>query len=556
MLTKFYALSDNQKGIYYEWEKDKSLTQYNIACHYEFPQTTDSGKIKTAFEKVVQAHPVLKVKLRMNGEEVAQYYNEDEPVEITLNKAADSEIRDIVSRFIRPFDLMGSALYRIEFFQTEKRLHVLMDIHHLIFDGTSFGIFNRDLSRAYEGIELVKERFTQCDFANLENTRKGDAAYLEAEAYFDNILDGISMTKFQSINTKKTEAGYRQLASDFIDKDIVNDYCTKHKISPNNLFAGALGICLNRYNREQDIAFCTAYHGRRDERLVDSIGMFVSTLPVVMEVPAAQKVLDFLARIRSGLTELWSKQNFSFSAMVKKYGISMEVMYSFQKGLTEDFELDNSHVSFRLLRTATTNESLTVFIYPTTQDYEIRCEYNDSLYDHQYIKTFTASIKNVVINMMADENQVCGDISMLSTEQVAEVIKVSTGESLYHDRTLSLVDLFREQVRKSPDNIAVVYGNTKLTYRELDQVSEKIAKKLRFSGVQKEKVVGVMIDRSEYMVIYPLAVLKAGGAYMPLDYSMPADRLSFMVKDAGAMHILSEGSRVTDFLPDFEGVVI
>ena len=556
MQTKSYPLSDNQKGIYYEWEKDKSLTQYNIACHYEFSEAADSGKIKAAFEKVFQAHPVMKVKLRMSGDEVVQYYNEDEPVVISLNKVKESEINEIISGFIRPFDLMESPLYRIEFFQTEKRLHVLMDIHHLIFDGTSFGIFNRDISRAYEGIELAGESFTVCDYAELENNRKGDAEYLEAEAYFDKKLDGITMTRIQPVTTKKTKAGYRQLASDFIGQGEVNDFCTKHKISPNNLFAGALGICLNRYTREQDVAFCTAYHGRRDERLVNSIGMFVSTLPVVMRMPAAQKVPDFLAGIRTGLTELWSKQNFSFSEMVKKYRVSMEVMYSFQKGLNEDFEMDNSHVSCRLLRTATTNESLTAYIYQAQHDYEIRCEYNDSLYDQQYIKTFATAIKNVVIHLMADENKACSDIMLLSPEQEAEVIKVSIGKSLFHDRSLSLVDIFTEQAMKSPENIAVVYGSKKLTYCELDEVTDKIAKKLRLLGVEREKVVGVMIERSEYMVIYPLAVLKAGGAYMPLDFSMPSDRLSFMVKDAGAKHILSEGSRVADFIPDFEGIVI
>ncbi len=555
MTTKFYPLSDNQKGIYYEWEKDKSLTQYNIACHFDFPETIDSEKIQTAFKKVINAHPVMKVKLKLIGDEVFQYCNEDEPVEINWSNVMESDMDHIVTGFSRPFDLMGSTLYRIELFQTEKKLHALFNIHHIIFDGTSLGIFNNDLSRAYDGVELTKESFTLCDSAEQEFTNKGDAAYIEAEAYFDKKLSNFVMTKLPTVHIKKMDVGYRQLASEFIGRGQVNDFCTNHKISPNNLFAGALGICLNLYTREQDVAFCTAHHGRLDERLVNNLGMYVSTLPVVINMSATQKVSDYLAGIRTTLTELWSKQAFPFSAMVKKYGVSMEVMYSFQKGLAENFDMDNNHVSCRLLRSAITNESLTIYIYQTPHDYEIRCEYNDSLYEHEYIKTFTAAIKNVAINMMADENHVCGDISMLSIEQEVNVLKVSKGHSLDYDRGLSLIDLFEEQVHKSPESIALVYGNIKLTYRELDLISDRIAKKLNLCGVEKEEVVGVMIDRSEYMVVYPLAVLKAGGAYMPLDYSMPADRLSFMVKDAGVKHILSEGSRVADLLPDFKGVV-
>ena len=556
MKSKFYPLSENQKGIYYEWEKDKSLTQYNIACHYEFPETADSAKIRVAFEKVIKAHPTLNVKLSMNGEEAVQYFNNADFEAISLTEVRDSEMPSIISGFVRPFDLMESPLYRIHLYQSEKKLHALLDIHHIIFDGTSLGIFNRDLSRSYAGEELVKEAFTACDNAGLESTCIGGAAYLEAEAYFDKKLKGITMTKIPVVNSKKAETGYRQSVSEFIEKSLVNNFCTRHTISPNNLFAGALGICLNRYTREQDVAFCTAHHGRLDERLTDNLGMFVNTLPVIMKVPPAQKVCDCLSGIQTDLTQLWCQQAFPFSGMVKKYGVSMEVMYSFQKGLTENFELDNSMVSCGLLRTAMTNENLTVFIYQAPHDYEIRCEYNDSLYDFQYIKTFTSAIKNTATNMMADENLVCGDISILSAEQEAEVLAISKGKNLPHDRNLSLVDIFREQARKTPGNIAVVYGNTKLTYKELDQVSDTIAKKLCFAGVGQDKVVGIMIDRSEYMVIYPLSVLKAGGAYMPLDYSMPSDRLSFMVKDAGAMHILSEGTRVIDNLPVFEGVVI
>ena len=118
------------------------------------------------------------------------------------------------------------------------------------------------------------------------------------------------------------------------------------------------------------------------------------------------------------------------------------------------------------------------------------------------------------------------------------------------------MDLFREQARKYPENIAVVFDDRKLTYRELDEITDKLAKRLCALGVQREKAVGVLIERSEYMVIYPLAIMKAGGAYLPLDYTNPSDRLAFMIRDSGAGLILSEGSRVAESLPGFEGIVI
>ena len=552
----FYPLSDSQKGIYYEWEKDKSLTQYNFAFQYDFPASIDPERIMTAFEKVINAHPILRVKLGMNGDEVVQYYSEDDPVQIDILKVSESEMAGIISRFIRPFDLIGSALYRIVLYQTEKKVCALFDIHHIIFDGTSLGIFNKDLVRAYEREVLTREHFTQCDYAELEFSRRGDPEYLEAQSYFEKRLNGSTMTRVPSMNNKKNKVGYRHILSEFIDQGLVNDFCSRLKISPNNLFAGAIGICLNRYTREQELAFCTVHHGRNDTRLLDNVGMFVKTLPVVIKVIPNQKVIDYLENIRADLLELWSKQCFPFSEMVKKFGASMEVVYAFQKSLAEDFGIAGGIVHFSILSEARTNESLVINICQKLHDYEIRCEYNDSLYDQEFMKRFGSCIKNTVLNMMADEFRFCRDVSVLSRQQEGEIITHSKGNRLDFDRTLSLVDLFREQVRKWPDNIAVVYDKVQLTYRELDQITDKLAKKLFLQGVRCESVVGIMIGRTEYMVIYPLAVMKAGGAYMPLDFTMPAERLNFMIKDAGAGHILSEGSLVADTLPGFEGVVI
>lgn len=556
METKFYPLSDSQKGIYYEWEKDKSLTQYNLAFLYDFPVSIDSERIINAFENVINAHPIIKVKLGMKGEEVVQYFLEEDHVEINIQNVRESEMEGIISRFIRPFDLIGSALYRIELYQTEKKVYVLFDIHHILFDRSSVEIFNMDLVRAYEGEVLTKEYFTEYDYADLEYSRKGDTEYLEAESYFEKRLSGITMTRVPTINNKKNEVGFKQLLSEFIDQDLVNEFCTKLRISPNNLFAGAIGICLNRFTREQEIAFCTVHHGRTDERLLNKVGMFVKTLPVVIKVLPNQKVVDYLADIRTDLLELWSKQSFPFFEMVKKFGASMEVVYTFQKGLAEDFGMEGGMVHITKLSTARTNESLVIYIIQKMHHYEIRCEYNDSLYSQEYIKRFSSCIKNTVLNMMADEYRVFSDISILSKQQEAEVRIQSTGMKLDYDRTVSLVDLFREQVRKCPDSVAVVFEKVKLTYAELDLITDNLAKKLASLGVRREKVVGIMIGRSEFMVIYPLAIMKAGGVYMPLDFTMPADRLSFMIRDAGAGYILSEGSRVADTLPGFKGVVI
>ena len=556
METKLYPLSDSQKGLYYAWEKDKSLTQYNLTFLYEFPETTDPLRLKAAFEKVVAAHPVMKVRFRTEAEEVVQYFDEDQPVEISLEKVPAAGIKEIIDGFARPFDLLGPALFRIGLYQTGEGLYALFDVHHIIFDGSSLGTFNRDLISAYQEKQLAGEAFTVCDYAELAHSREGNADYTESGKYFEKLLGGVTMTRIPTLKKQETETGCAQWIREYISREQVDDLCTRMEISPNNLFTGALGICLNRFTREPDVAFCTVHHGRTDERVINDTGMFVKTLPVVMKVLPGDKVSGFLAEIRAALTELWTRQAFPFSEMVKKHGASMEVMFTYLKGIPEYFDMDGSRVNLTLLKSSKTGCKVNIYVFQAHDRYEIRCEYNDSLYEYGEMKAFASALKNTVLNILQNPDHVCGDISILSADEEAEIIRLSRGKQMDHDRSLSLVDLFEAQVKKSPDSIAVVFEDRKFTYRELDQVTGRIAFALRAAGVQREKVVGIMIDRSEYMVIFPLAVLKAGGAYMPLDYTMPSDRLSYMVKDAGAGYILSEGSRVADALPGFDGVVI
>ncbi len=116
--------------------------------------------------------------------------------------------------------------------------------------------------------------------------------------------------------------------------------------------------------------------------------------------------------------------------------------------------------------------------------------------------------------------------------------------------------MFKNQVLKTPDHIAVVYEKKQYTYKQLDEITDQLAKYLKTLGVKTEDSIAVLIDRSEYMVIYPLAIVKAGAGYMPLDYTFPTDRLEYMLKDAQVKIVLSEGDKPETYIPSFAGTAI
>jgi amino acid adenylation domain-containing protein len=168
------------------------------------------------------------------------------------------------------------------------------------------------------------------------------------------------------------------------------------------------------------------------------------------------------------------------------------------------------------------------------------------------------NVMRQMLRQMAEQPD--ADVSTLppltDKDRVA-LAKLGMGETLTYDTTQTLVDLFTEQARKTPDNTCIVFQDKHLTFREVDAVTDRLAILLQKEyHVHPEMAVGVMIDRSELMLLYPMAIMKAGAAYMPLDFHFPSDRLAFMCQDAGVKLILSEGNRVAEAMPDYEGKVV
>ncbi|MBR2097982.1 MAG: amino acid adenylation domain-containing protein, partial [Prevotella sp.] len=183
---------------------------------------------------------------------------------------------------------------------------------------------------------------------------------------------------------------------------------------------------------------------------------------------------------------------------------------------------------------------------------EINIAYDPSLYPQEEIGTVENTFTSILQSMAAQSDARIKDIRIVTEEEQTELIKLGTGERIEYDPTETLVSLFRAQAAKTPDNIAVVFKDQQLTYRELDDLTDRLAAYLiNYYHVQPEEAIGVMIERSELMAVYPLAIMKAGAAYMPLDFNFPEERLQYMCQDAEVRLILSQEDRVYQAMPSF-----
>jgi len=539
-----YPLTNAQRGMYYEWQKDKELTQYNNPFLYEFPERINAERLKDAYIKVIEAHPFLKIKLKTQPSgDVVQYFVQQDPVIIPIIETAEEGLRERVLSGIRPFDLLlGEPLYRIQIYKTPSRIYVFMDIHHIAYDGSSSIVFHRDLVKAYNGESLSKETFTCAHFALLEAERMQGEEYKRDEAYFRQKLAGIIPAKIPILHRSEEAAGTLDKVSEYVDYKQVSDYCKNLEISPNNLFAGALGICLNRYTRVEKFCFCTAHNGRIDERVRDVVGMFVKTLPVVVAHEPQQNLGDYLQGIRSDMKELWSHQTYPFSDMVTNFGVTMDLTYTFQKGILEYFEMPQGNVRMEYLHHGSTHDKLSVYIYQFPEHFEIRCEYNNALYDRDYMEVFAASLKNVLQEIMAADpaKTICSQVNMANAIEKEKVLEFARGTTWAYDTTKTFIDLFSDMVARYPQQAAVKDINSSLTYEQLDHQSNIMAHKLMAMGVKPNDFVSVVLSRCKEFLVVVLGIQKARAAYVPMDSDYPIDRLLYMLEDSRSSVLITE----------------
>lgn len=544
MENKLYPLTVSQLGVYYECKRDESLTTYNLPFAVKLPHSISAERLEEAVCSVFAAHPSLGAIIETVDGKPMQYYSRPEKPLIGKHTVSESDMDAIKEDYTRPFAMEGAPLYRIDIYETEENYYLLYDIHHIVSDGTTNTIFLTDLFAAYDGKELVREKFTLGEYAECEAAAYGGEKYKADEAFFATTLEGVDMPSVVRSNLKEEACvGLLHHVERTVPMSEANNFCRSLGITPNALFASALSLCLSRIVREEKVMFCTVHNGRLDSRLAFSTGMFVKTLPVVVDVENDMDVKELLTATRAYLKELWEHQDYPFSEIVENFGVNMEITYAFQHKIKESFEIAGRKLPLERLERKLASGGMNIFITEQETEYVIRVEYNMSMFDEGMASAIAASMQNVVASMIAAPSARLGEISLVDEEQKSRLSGYSRGVRIPVDENDGVLAKIRRQAAQRPEKDALVYKDKRYTYSELDSITDRIAKALQGAGIGRGDIVGIISERTENMVLLPIGVLKSGAAYMPIDTALPEERIAFMLKDAGVRLLLTDNPR-------------
>ncbi|MBR0258891.1 MAG: amino acid adenylation domain-containing protein [Prevotella sp.] len=564
-----YPLTANQRGVYIDWELNRDTTQYNVPVAICLGET-DASRLADALRQVVDAHSYIKTRLEIRDGSVVQLRRDEAPVQVSVSAVDSEPDRDFFQQRVRPFNLFTDDLYRLEVYTYGGRTWLFMDFHHIVTDGLSDAVFYRDLLAALHGTQPKKETVTAFDYALYEHQFCGTDRHAEARDYFDRLLAGAEAASYPR-TANGTAHKVASITSTVADSDAIRNACRRMGITPNSYFQTVLSQVLHRLTRQERLMLATVSNGRSLAQTEGIMGMFVRTLPLVsVDGDAAGTTFAAAAQsIHRQSIESMNRDFYPLTEVVERHRLRPEILYAFEGGIYDNIAASfSSDADVILLTLDTPKMPVEVTVYPDRQGvYTIFLNFDTALYS-QASMTALASALTACATSAAKENILLSDIELTTDEQRAALVELGKGEHFDLSPTETLVSLFRQQASATPDAIAVVYEDCQMTYRKLDELTDRLAAHLINNyQIQSEEAVGVMIDRSELMVVYPLAIMKAGGCYMPLDFSFPADRLKYMCDDAGIRLILSErlrigdgtsgmSDRVAQAMPDYQGAVL
>ena len=284
---KTYPLLQSQLGVFYDCLKYPKVMQYNVPCITELTNDIDLDRVEAAFQAIFEARPELKIRFLIdeNGDP-HQYVDDNKKLKIVRREMSEADFQQYAHHdFCRPFDLMGEEpLLRVELINTpEGKRYMLLDINHMLTDGTSFlTLFpQRDMALAYEGKPLPLQEYGMLDAAEDETSRLGDEEYQRAKSVMNEKYAGVELASLS--DHPENPVGEMGQESAFINRAMVDDWCQKNGFAPYQLFQAAFSYVLSRMVREDKVAYTTVYHGRHDPRVKQAYGMFVRTIPFMME---------------------------------------------------------------------------------------------------------------------------------------------------------------------------------------------------------------------------------------------------------------------------------
>jgi amino acid adenylation domain-containing protein len=566
-------LSFAQQRLWFLDQLESGSATYNMPTALWLDGALDVGALERAFTELLRRHESLRTTFHDEGGTPVQVIHPPAAlpltvVDLTGLDAPEAEARRLATEeAARPFRLSTGPLLRATLLKLGDARHaLLMTMHHIVSDGWSMGVLVRELATLYRAFctgqpsPLPEPRLQYADYALWQRAWLKDAALDGQLAYWKQHLAGAPHAlELPTDFARPATPSFRGAMLDFrlpapLSRAL-QAFCQREGVTPFMALLAVFQVLLSRYSGQEDLVVGSPIAGRRFAELEGLIGFFVNTLPLRTRLDDAPSFRELLGRVREATLGAYSHQDVPFERLVSELRPDRDMsraplfqaMFAFQNTRDEAGATAGAGLALRPmeLELRTARFDLTLSLADSPEGLSGSVEYSTDLFREDTVRRLVGHFQVLLEGALAGPQRPCAGLPLLTGDERQRVL--STWNDAPQDTSArgSLIHvLFQEQVARAPDAPALTDGATSLTYRELNQRANGLARRLIALGAGPGLPVGLCLERSIDSVTALLAILKAGGAYLPLDPAYPPERLAFMLEDSGAALLLTrEGLR-------------
>ncbi|MGE7621662.1 amino acid adenylation domain-containing protein [Viridibacillus sp. NPDC096237] len=549
-LQSFYPLSSAQKRLYLIQTMQSSATiAYNMPLYLAYEGEIDLARLEAAFAKLVKKHEILRTNFVIVDGLPMQKVQEPQKMKFNVRQGQKS-IKEALEDFVKPFDLEKDSLVRLELYENQDGKYLLFDMHHIISDGFSVTVLIDEISRLYNGEEVVTPILQYKDYSEwIENYN-----FKETKAFWEKeILDMPEIFDLPHDNPRGMEQQYegssikRVLGAEC--SQLIDTFSAKHHLTPYMVFATAFMILLAKKSGQSNIRIGVPVAGRIHKETESMLGLFVNTILLQNEFKNEDTILSLLDTIKQKTLLADVHQAYPFDRLIEELQIEtdssrnplFDVMFSFQNNAPMEFAIEGITVGEAKTIESVTKFDLNLDVLREGDAYVLDFMYRTDLFHEDTIETLSKHMEVILNRLIADTSLTVGDMTPITEEEKEQILhEFNQSDHTIDFHQFTIAERFRQIAKKFGRKEAVNDKEGSITYQELEQRVAGLAQRLRDQGAQKGDLVAVFAEQNIATIVSILAILELEMAYLLIDVDLPEERKQYLFEDGDVQFYLKE----------------
>jgi amino acid adenylation domain-containing protein len=558
------VLSFGQQRLWFISQMDEKASSYNMPFALHLNGPLDKNALKQALNEIVKRHDILRSTIFKRSGAPSMVISGKWEIPLPVINLVGEDLTLVNSEAWRPFSLSKGPLIRATLFEKKAKNHILLiTFHHIVADGWSMDIFMGELSLLYEAfikgtpspLKPLPLQFQ--DFAAWERKWFTPEVHDRLFTYWKKHLKGapqyLDLPTDRPRPPVQTDRGRaEQFSLDSSLTAAIQEICRQERTSLFTFFYTAFVLLLSRYSGQKDILLGVPVANREEKQIDPLIGFFTNTLALRLDVSKESQFLGLLKQAQDVVLDGFTHQAMPFERLVETLKIPrsmdrsplFQVMFSMEEFQSwKKANLSNLDIQPIMLENRVAKFDLTLSLSKTDKGMTGEFEYNRDLFDAWRIRAMADHFTMLLKAIVNGPHQTIGTLDILTREEKDQILARTIGAPGNESQASTKGDIFRkieEQARLNPAAPALVCGDKTMTYARINRAVNHLAHYLKSLGIGPDDAVGVCLSKSPEAVTAMLAILKAGGIYVPLDPGLPDKRLHFMIEDSELKVLMAE----------------